>query len=298
MKRSILKISLALIIVSAFFFTGCDTCVNCNDRYDDCCDEDYYPPPVPYDVYTTTYDGFIEIDWHPIYSSDFDYYRVWRGYYESGEYTLIGETSTAFFTDYNVRNGQTYYYAISSVDYWGNESEMSYEIIYDTPRPEGHRYTIYSGDLYPESSGFDFSERYVVPWDDVNCDVFFSYDSDIEEFYLQAGNDMTDIMDYGYTSDLQDVDFAPETGWDPEGWEIAQRGHSYIIWTSDNHFAHLRITSMYDDRIIFDWAYQTDTGNPELFHRTEKELPVRDMITERTIERNNNYSENITMEEK
>jgi len=45
-------------------------------------------------------------------------------------------------------------------------------------------------------------------------------------------------------------------------------GHSYIIWTRDNHFAKLRVNGFIRAYgIVFDWAYQVDPGNPELAPR-------------------------------
>ena len=41
-------------------------------------------------------------------------------------------------------------------------------------------------------------------------------------------------------------------------------GHSYIVWTWDNHYAKFRVASVTSDRVIVGWAYQSDEGNPEL----------------------------------
>jgi hypothetical protein len=76
--------------------------------------------------------------------------------------------------------------------------------------------------------------------------------------------DDTDIIDMGPTMDIWDIDFAPENGWATNKEEIARVGHTYVIWTYDNHFAKVRIKSITSDRIVFDWAYQTAVGDPQL----------------------------------
>ncbi|MCK7520206.1 MAG: hypothetical protein MZV64_22195 [Ignavibacteriales bacterium] len=40
-------------------------------------------------------------------------------------------------------NGDKYYYAVAAYDYNGNESELSYDVIYSTARPEGFNQAIF-----------------------------------------------------------------------------------------------------------------------------------------------------------
>jgi len=68
----------------------------------------------------------------------------------------------------------------------------------------------------------------------------------------------------GLTSDIYDIEFAPTTGWSPTKDAIAIVGHTYVIWTWDNHFAKIRISSITSDRMVFDWAYQLQEGNIQL----------------------------------
>ena len=44
------------------------------------------------------------------------------------------------YVDDDVRNGSTYFYAVSAYDYDANESELTPEQVYDTPRPSGIEY--------------------------------------------------------------------------------------------------------------------------------------------------------------
>ncbi|MCD6595193.1 hypothetical protein J7L68_05925 [bacterium] len=266
--RQIILIAM-LVLVGAIFLIGCDNpnwhsnncnCYDCDDYYYD----DYCAPPTPYGVYSVTGDECVRVYWNPVYAYDLDGYRVWRGCSETGYYYLIAETPSAYFVDWDVNNGQTYYYAISAYDVYGNESYLSDEIVFDTPRPEGYGERVYIVEEFPDDAGYDFSEYWVVPYDYPSADVFFGYDDETGHYYMQAANSSTDILIYGYTDMLSDVDWAPEDGWMSGGSVNLYEDYSYLIWTSDNHFAHIRITQIGYDYILFDWAYQTDYGNPEL----------------------------------
>jgi hypothetical protein len=48
------------------------------------------------------------------------------------------------------------------------------------------------------------------------------------------------------------------------GYVEVIEGHTYIIWTWDNHFAKLRVVDKHTDYIVFEWAYQIAEGNVEL----------------------------------
>lgn len=80
----------------------------------------------------------------------------------------------------------------------------------------------------------------------------------------------------GLTNDIYDIPYAPANGWNPNKEEIAQIGHTYVIWTYDNHFAKIRVKNITSDRIVFDWAFQLVEGEPQL-------KPVVKGIGERTL---------------
>ena len=253
------------LIIAGIFFVGCDNpdwyC--CHDHYY-YYEEDYTPPPVPSGVYSITGDRCVRLYWNPITCCDLAGYRIWRGYSETGYYYLIAETQSASFTDWDVTNGCTYYYAVSSYDVWGNESDISSELVFDTPRPEGFGERVYIVESYPDDAGYDFSCYCVVPYDDEYADVIFGYNEVTGSYYMEATGTDTDLLIYGPTSSITDVDYAPETGWLSGGSVELYEGYSYLVWTWDNHFAQVRITCLCGDYIRFDWAYQTDEGNPEL----------------------------------
>ena len=87
---------------------------------------------------------------------------------------------------------------------------------------------------------------------------------DVTSAIVVAADGYTDIRDMGYLYDLDEIDWAPNSGWSPTGAEYAVAGHGYVVWTRDDHYAKFRITSIDIDGIYFDWAYQIDPGNPEL----------------------------------
>ena len=84
-------------------------------------------------------------------------------------------------------------------------------------------------------------------------------------FFINVADVNTDIQDMGYTYDFDDIGYSPSEGWSSIGWTEVIDRHTYIIWTNDNHFAKLRVININGTSSVeFQWAYQTDTGNPEL----------------------------------
>jgi hypothetical protein len=271
-KRVILKAFFGLILLAwgTAFIAGCD---DNNDHY--IIHEDNTPPAVPRGLYSVTGDEAVYLYWYPNTEVDFDFYAVYRSTVDlSGPYSEIGTTTDPEFVDFNVVNGNTYFYAVTAVDDALNESDLSYEDVFDTPRPEGTGVRVYDRNSRPEVSAFDFSTHHVVGRYDPDADIWFdiatvyseAYDADITSFYINAANYGTDIQDYGYTGSLDDVNYSPTVGWNEVGYLELIPGHSYIVWTSDNHFAKIRVTDIdfSSGSLRFDWAYQVDEGNPEL----------------------------------
>jgi len=236
----------------------------CNDCYD---------PPAPSGVWTITGDDYVEILWDELYIHDLDGYRIYRSFQEFGEYEQIGWSYDTYFEDDEVTNGFTYFYAVTAVDYNGNESDLSYESIFDTPRPED--WDLEVGD-YDDIAGVDFSGYYnhmIQPWDDWDTDMYLFWDED-DGSYAFASRDVliddevfgTDIQYAGYVDTLDELDWAPSDGWSTEVADVVNlyEGHAYWVWTWDNHFAKFRVTHIGDDYVVIDWAYQIDEGNPEL----------------------------------
>ncbi|MCF8262202.1 MAG: hypothetical protein K9J12_15620 [Melioribacteraceae bacterium] len=244
------------------------------------CDEDSYyyydndPPSPPTNIISITGDNRVDLAWDHSRESDVAGYNVYFSFDFNGTYELIGHTEDNYFIDFGAQNGETYYYAVTSYDFNSNESELSYDVVYDTPRPEGFNQAIFDFRRYPNTSGYSFDDYIVVSFDDIETDFFFeNYDG---VFYLNVWDD-TDIQDVGSTQDIYDVTVAPVSGYVPliEGDNVkyveAIPGHTYVVWTWDNHFAKIRIARITSERVVFDWAYQLIEGEIELKRSVKNE---------------------------
>ncbi len=228
-------------------------------------DSDREPPAVPRGVITITGDEEVIIEWYPNGEYDLAGYQVWRGR-DGTNFDNLAEVSenTTRYTDTTVRNGETYYYAVSAYDVHGNESELSPENAWDTPRPEGRNIVLDDYNFSPERSGFDFSrpEKGSVPWDSPATDVYFGFDIEIGIPYLYSDND-TLLQDLGYHEQFDDVDVVPEIGYTTFFVELIE-GHVYAINTPDDNFAKIHVRELDEETVVFDWAYQTEPENVQL----------------------------------
>lgn len=257
------KFMTILIAVSATLFVGCD-----DDPELIMIDT---TPATPQGVYSVTGDHAVYVYWNGPYESDIDGYIVWRSFEPLTNYDDIAYVDAVSnpdldlliyeYIDQNVVNGATYYYAVSSVDKAGQVSELSAENVFDTPRPEGVVTLADSGSVMNQS-GYNFAVQSVVSATSEVADVFVDMFDGI--FYLNARDANTDIQDMGYTTSFDEIGWAPVDGWSEVGWMEIIDGHTYVIWTRDNHFAKLRVTGINSITVDFEWAYQIDDGNPEL----------------------------------
>ena len=221
------------------------------------------PPTRPTGVISVTGDEAVYIYWDPNGEPDLSHYRVYRGFSATGTFTFIGSTTDEAFSDFDVINGETYYYAISAVDDAGQESGLSVENVHDTPRPEGYNVILYDNATNASVSGFDFSRGLRVPFNDASADVYVDRDPSLGLF-VNAADLYTDLQDMGFTDNLDEIGWSPTNGWSPVGWTQIIEGHTYVVWTNNDHYAKLRAVTVADTWVQFDWAYQVDTGNPEL----------------------------------
>ncbi|MBV6511912.1 MAG: hypothetical protein FMNOHCHN_01399 [Ignavibacteriaceae bacterium] len=247
MKRNI--IFSIILLAGGLLLTGCE-----EYGYD----ADYTPPSAPRNLLIMNGDGLVELFWDESRESDVSGYNVYVSTSYNGRYELIGSTRRNYFLDDEVINGNTYFYAVAAFDYSGNESSLSSDYAYVIPRPEGYNQSIFDYRRFPNNSGYNLTTERVVAFDDNLSDFFFeNYNG---QFYLNVWDD-TDIKDMGPTVDLYEITRAPESGWASTKDAVAKVGHTYIIWTWNNHFAKIRITSITRDRVVFDWAYQEVEGS-------------------------------------
>jgi len=90
---------------------------------------DTTPPATPEDVTVETAGvNAVKVSWQAVSVNDLDHYNVYVG--ESAEFpceqaTLVGSPSENELVDWGRRPGATYWYKVTAVDRWGNESEPS-----------------------------------------------------------------------------------------------------------------------------------------------------------------------------
>jgi hypothetical protein len=222
------------------------------------------PPFVVEGVYSITGDFEVTIRWRANQESDIAYYAVYRNGAPTGTYHLIGTSTGTSYVDQSVTNGNTYYYAVAAVDNAGQESpSLSYENVFDTPRPEGLNESMTNSLSNDAVSGWDFSAYTNRSSLDARTDVFYEYQNG---HYLILVPADTKVQDAGYVA-LRDVDYAPPAGWSADGVVEAIVGHSYIFYTRDAHYAKIEVKTRGTGGITFDWAYQIDPDNPELARR-------------------------------
>jgi hypothetical protein len=232
---------------------------------------DHGAPAAPRGVYTVTGDGEVFVHWLANTESDISGYRIYEAPCASGgscPYDRVGTTTGTSFTVTGLNNGETRYYAVAAFDRAGNESELSTEVLFDTPRPEGFNQILSNYAADSVHAGYDFSANAVVGWGDQATDMFFGFNGGVYQMFVPDFN--TDIQDAGYRTTLDAVDFAPTTGWSPSGSVELIAGHCYIVWTRDDHYAKFRVTEVRPAaatapaQVVFDWAYQVDQSNREL----------------------------------
>jgi len=257
-----MKLQSLIFLITVALVGGCKTTI---------LEVDTIPPFAPRGIYTETGDDFVILSWFENSEPDMASYRVYVSDTYDGMYEFIGETTTESFNDYGASNGVTVYYAVTAVDRSGNESDLSHDVAYDTPRPEGFGVLLPNYQYNPSRSGYDFSTYSMGPYNDQFTDIFFEHTGGI--FYLDVWID-TDIQDVGYTVSLYDVGYAPSGGWSPTKDARLILGHTYIVKTWDNHYAKVRIRSLSDASITFDWAYQLQQGNTRL-KATAQRGPLR-----------------------
>jgi hypothetical protein len=253
-------IKITTVVLSLLSFYACDV----NDTYD----VDVTPPNPPTGIQVINGDNRVDLIWNENRESDIAGYNIYFSYSFYGQYELIGSSAYADFVDYDAVNGETYYYAVTAYDYNGNESELSFDVIYSTPRPEGFNQAIFDYLNFPNNSGYEFATYSIVSYDDDYVDFFFeNFEGD---FYLNVYDD-TDIQDMGPTNDIYDIPYAPTSGWSQDPYVPAIVGHTYVIWTWDNHFAKIRISQITNERMVFDWTYQTVEGEHQLKMKVKPE---------------------------
>ena len=249
-----------LVVLAALGLSGCNDTTTAP--------RDVTPPAAPRGLFSVTGDGQVALQWLANTESDVSGYRLYQSPCASGTdcpYDRIGVTSGTQFVVAGLTNGVTRFYAVSAVDRAGNESPLSFETVFDTPRPAGVGTLNNYFPSSPAGAGWDFSAFGAKPSNDPTVDMFFGYNGSVHQMFTP--DVLTNIQDAGYASSLDAVDFAPTAGWSPTGSVELIPGHCYIVWTRDDHYAKFRVTGLSATLVSFNWGYQTAAGNPELHAR-------------------------------
>ena len=231
-----------------------------------------YPPFPPDGVFSITGDGVVTIYWNPNQEGDLAKYRVYRGNEDlSGPYYPLAyvPANQTYYDDFDVNNGETWFYAVAAVDDNGHESDLSAEDVFDTPRPEGFNLVLVELGQDPLHSGYDFSSLSNTSQNAAlgTTDIYFQRIGGVD--YVVSAKPEVDIQDYGLI-DLVAVDWAPDTGWAPSQRAEAIVGHSYVVQILDGqvpHYAKFEVMGITAASLKLDWAYQpssTSLGNREL----------------------------------
>jgi hypothetical protein len=258
------------LLAAAVLVAGCDegTPTTPGDRT---------PPAAPRGLYSVTGDHQVTLHWLANTESDVAGYHIYLAPCATGDacpYERVGSVTgvdATTFVKTGLTNAVTQYFAVAAFDQAGNESDLSYDDVFDTPRPAGFGASLANAAEVVSQSGFDFSS-YGSPsafrnWNDPRTDMYFTSDGTIALMVVPSLAD-GGIQDVGYASTLDAVDFAPSSGWSPTGSVELIPGHNYVIWTAldpaEVHYAKFRVTGLSAHFVTFDWAYQLDPANREL----------------------------------
>ncbi len=241
------------------------------------------PPPVPTGSRAVALDDAAYLQWDDAPSADDDF-AAYRVYVRSdGEELLLGETDSPGFVDLLAENGVTYTYLVASLDDQGHESDYG-EAVSATPRPDYYGELVYAHQDSADASGFRFRDtdqvQTLVPGDDPAR--HFRLDADPAALWLVPGpgtevhaeSRWTTALNCGPGSDSECISWqvAPRSGYAPAPIE-AGPSLAYVFRVNGEdgevRYGLVRIAFVGVDQAgrelaVFDWAYQTQPGNPRL----------------------------------
>lgn len=240
--------------------------------------------PAPAALVSVSLDRAIQLSWSPngreADPTMFDYYRVYSTVYdldanecEGDLWVLEGTTVSEDFLATGLTNGAPRCFAASTVSRDGHESLWTTPRA-DTPRYDSRNFLVFATQASLASSGF----RFFFPSTGAMGEILAGNRTDID-FKLERRSDGsvwitpvrtgTKLALYSTSpvEDLTSIDIAPTRDRFSTGAIEAVAGYAYAVETtlSDGlHYGALRVTHTTSDYMIFDWAYQSDPGNPEL----------------------------------
>jgi len=239
------------------------------------------PPPIPADVEAVALDGAAYLRWSDNSSEDEDF-SVYRVYLDGADDDhLLGETDSPGFMDLLAENGKTSAYHVTAVDVHGHESDAS-QVVESTPRPDYTGEVVYAYQDVPKSSGFRFREsddhETVMHGDAASRHFRIEYDDGRFWFvpgpgaYIHGTRKQTSALKCGPGADSDCVSWekAPTSAYISQDVHL-EAGYTYMFHVpgDDGKMRYGAVRPTFTDACpeyfaIFDWAYQTQAGNPGL----------------------------------
>jgi len=249
--KGIIVLSTLLVVLGI----GCETEYIVETEYVEVEVEVEVLPPLvpPQAVVAWAEDGQVEVGWLSSQDPTVVGYVIYRSTSEFDGYEeiiYIDGWDVTSYVDTGLQNGVTYYYAISTVDDIEEESELSPESMWATPRPEGQ------AKLVVDDTGFGFTIG----------DDWFCVREENNVLLLDVYEDVV-IQDMGHTDSIYDITASSIRGFIPDAMRVI-RGHTYVfrmtLPTGGVRYAKIRISDVGEEGITFDWAVQLQLNNPEL----------------------------------
>ena len=238
--------------------------------------------PAPTGLLSTSLNAAVHLRWNSnavdAAHGTFDYYRVYSSSYDAtrgvcnSDWSVEGSTVSDGFLSGNMTNGVSRCFAVSAVSRDGHESHWSDSRV-DTPRFDARNAFVYATAVKKDSAAFAFfddaTKKLGLVGSSTRTDLDFTVErhSDGSLWFAPARTGVT-MMLYSNTPvvELTSIDRAPASGFSNVTIE-ALPGYAYIfrITKADGvHFAAIRVAFVTSDYIVFDWSYQSASGNAEL----------------------------------
>jgi hypothetical protein len=245
----------------------------------------------PNSLVSTSLNGAIHLAWadNPFLSDPqgFKQYRVYSTLYSLDDnlcdatWSLEGTTVSPEFLAGALQNGVPRCFGVSAESIEGWESVWS-PIRADTPRPDARNIVLFADPVDQSLAGFRFYQDLngdgqvganelglIRSSTSPTVDFWIDRDPSTLELIIVPERPGTSVAVYGASAvaDLTSIDIAPETGFSTVPITVVP-GFGYVFEMDGGdgfaRFGALRPTHVGTDYLIFDWSYQTDSGNPEL----------------------------------
>lgn len=236
--------------------------------------------PAPRSLTSVTLNGGVQLQWdqnaYEAAPELFDFYRVYSTSVtatracDQGAWSLEGTTVSDGFVSRNLPNGVTRCFAVSAISRDGHESLWS-GVREDTPRFDARSIVLDASDVRRATSGFVFMPGSAGAFGAVVSDTTVGADVVLERradgLWFRAARAEARVMQYGVApvSELTSIDRAPATGYGDAVRVSAGYGYVFRMQYNDGvRYAGVRVVHVATDYVLFDFAFQSQSGNGEL----------------------------------